>query len=506
MCGIIGIISQNHQQAVNQSIVDALTMIQHRGQDAAGVATFDGEQIHTRKSAGLVRDVVHSRHMRQLQGYMGVGHVRYPTAGSDSVAEAQPFYVNSPYGLSIVHNGNLVNTEQLHQDVIEKDLRHLNTQSDSELLLNVFAYELQQAKEKQFSVPELFAALKRVYARIQGAYSVIILIAGQGILAFRDPDGIRPLIYGRREQPGGPEYLFASESVVFNAMGFTLTDDVAPGEAIFVDQQGQVHRDVCATQVKSRPCLFEYIYLARPDSTIDGISVYQARINMGRALAEKIQSLTSKPSIDVVIPVPDTSCTAALALAQRLELPYSEGLVKNRYIARTFIMPGQRMRRHNVRLKLNAIAEEFHGKNVLLVDDSIVRGTTSREIIQLARNAGAKQVYFASAAPPIKYPNVYGIDMPCANELIATQGSIDAVGQLIGADWLVYQELDAVIAAVRRAQVRGHTKITQFEDSVFTGNYITGGVDVNYFLKLERQRNDLAKQQRGKKSDAEVAG
>jgi amidophosphoribosyltransferase len=493
MCGITGIIAK---KPVNQDIYDALTILQHRGQDAAGMVTSDGERIFLRKSCGLVRDVIRKSHMLQLTGNMGIGHVRYPTAGSDNVNESQPFYVNSPYGLSLVHNGNLTNVEVLAQDLIRTDLRHLNTHSDSEILLNVVAHELQRVAGVQLTPDQLFKALTKVYARVEGAFAAVMMINGYGIVGFRDRHAIRPLVYGRREGTHGPEYMFASESIALDALGFKLIADVQPGEVIYCDLAGQVYRRQCADQVTHSPCIFEYIYLARPDSIIDGIPVYQARFNMGEKLADKILREWPNRDIDVVIPIPDTSRTSALALAQKLKTHYSEGFVKNRYIGRTFIMPGQAMRHSSVRMKLNAIKIEFSGKNVLLVDDSIVRGTTSKEIIQMARDAGARKVYFASAAPEIRYPNVYGIDMPSALELVAHDKSVEQIAQLIGADGVIYQDLKDVYDAINDAAQSDDKKIKRFEDSVFTGDYIAGKITPRYLEELALRRNDAEKEKK----------
>ena len=502
MCGIIGTIANGQ---VNQDLYDALTMIQHRGQDAAGIMTSDGERVYLRKSNGLLRDVVREEHMLRLRGNLGIGHVRYPTAGTQNEDESQPFYVNSPYGLSLVHNGNLTNAAELSKDLINSDLRHLNTSSDSEVLLNVFAHELQRTGGVQLQPQELFKALEVVYTRVQGAFTAIVMIHGYGILAFRDSFGIRPLVYGGRSTSKGIEYMIASESIVLDALRYQLIDDVGPGEAIFIDLQGNCYRHQCVKKTQRSPCLFEYIYLARPDSVIDHISVYQARLNMGRKLADKILQQHPNHDIDVVIPIPDTSRTAALALAQHLQVTYSEGFVKNRYIGRTFIMPGQAQRASSVRLKLNAIKSEFQGKNVLLIDDSIVRGTTSRQIIDFARDAGARKVYFASAAPPIYYQNVYGIDMPTTDELIAHNHEADEVAQLIGADWLVYQSLDAVCDAVNEAASHPKDRIQRFEDSVFTGDYITGGISRQYLENLARERSDQAKQTKCNSSNLPIS-
>jgi amidophosphoribosyltransferase len=490
MCGIVGIVAKSN---VNQDLYDAMTALQHRGQDAAGIMTChqgqDQGQVFLRKGNGLVRDVIQAPHMLLLQGDMGIGHVRYPTAGTASVAEAQPLYVNSPYGLSIAHNGNLINTDELKHDLISTDHRHLNTHSDSEVMLNVFAHELQQIGGYSPTPQAIFRAVSAVHRRCRGAYAVVIMIAGYGILGFRDPFGIRPLTFGQRKTQQGLESMIASESVALDALYYKLVGDILPGEAIFIDTKGEVHRQQCAENPSYSPCIFEYVYLARPDSILDKISVYKARLTMGEKLAEKILREFPNHDIDVVIPIPDTSRHAALPLAQRLGVKLREGFVKNRYIGRTFIMPGQKQRQQSVRQKLNAIGLEFNGKNVLLIDDSIVRGTTSKEIIQMARDAGAKKVYFASAAPAVRYPNVYGIDMPAANELIAHDKTVAEVAKLIGADWLIYQDLQALYEAAWA----GNPEIKRFEDSIFTGDYITGGVDTSYLEALAKKRSDKAK-------------
>jgi amidophosphoribosyltransferase len=496
MCGIIGIIAT---RAVNQDIYDALTILQHRGQDAAGIITSDGERVFLQKSCGLVRDVIRQPQMLQLKGNMGIGHVRYPTAGSESAAESQPFYVNSPYGLSLVHNGNLTNVKELAKDLIRTDLRHLNTTSDSEILLNVVAHELQRVGGAELTAEQLFKALTQVYARVEGAFAAVMMINGYGVVGFRDRHAIRPLVYGKRDSDHGPEYMFASESIALDALGFKLIADVKPGEVVYFDQQGQIHQRQCVEHTTLSPCIFEYIYLARPDSVIDGIPVYQARFNMGKRLAEKILREWPKRDIDVVIPIPDTSRTSALALAQRLGVSYSEGFVKNRYIGRTFIMPGQAMRRSSVRMKLNAIKVEFAGKNVLLVDDSIVRGTTSKEIIQMARDAGAKKVYFASAAPEVRYPNVYGIDMATPFELIAHDKTVDQIAQIIGADGLIYQDLADVYQAINAAAQSTDKKIKRFEDSIFTGDYMAGKITAEYLRELAQVRSDDNKEKKRNK-------
>jgi amidophosphoribosyltransferase len=486
MCGIIGILSQ---APVNQAIYDGLLVLQHRGQDAAGILTCDDKRVHLRKDNGLVRDVFQERHMLGLNGNMGIGHVRYPTAGCDSPAEAQPFYVNSPFGLALAHNGNLTNADQLKDDLYRTDLRHINTDSDSEILLNVFAHELQAVAKLRLTPEHIFHTVAAVHRRIRGAYAVVMLVTGHGILAFRDPNGIRPLVFGKRETSRGAEYMFASESVALDVVGFELVRDVAPGECIFVTVDGQVHTQQCAEKPVHTPCIFEFVYMARPDSVIDGIYVHKTRLRMGERLAEKIKRVWPDHDIDVVIPIPDTSRSAALQMAYKLNLPYREGFIKNRYIGRTFIMPGQAERRKSVRQKLNAIDVEFRKKNVLLVDDSIVRGTTSKQIIQMAREAGARKVYFASAAPPVRYPNVYGIDMPSVNELIGNGRTEDQIAREIGADRLIYQDLSDLIEAAHE----GNPRITRFDASCFDGVYITGDVSRDYLERIARQRNDGAK-------------
>jgi len=483
MCGIIGIVGRS---PVNQTIYDGLTLLQHRGQHAAGILTCDGDRLFLRKDNGLVKDVFRTRHMRQLRGNMGIGHVRYPTAGCDSAAEAQPFYVNAPYGIALSHNGNLTNVDELRRAVILEDRRHLNTSSDSEVLLNVFAHELAAAPGLEPTADDIFNAVSRVHRRAKGAYAVVALLAGHGIVGFRDPNGIRPICYGKRETDEGTEYMIASESVAIDATGFELIRDLAPGEAIFISHDGQVHTRQCADEVRYSPCIFEYVYLARPDSIIDKISVYRARMRMGETLAAKIQREWANHDIDVVIPIPDTSRTAALEIAVALNLKYREGFVKNRYIARTFIMPGQALRKKSVRQKLNAIDLEFRGKNVLLVDDSIVRGTTSREIIKMAREAGARKVYMASAAPPVRYPNVYGIDMPAADEFVAHGRDIDQICEAIGADRLIYQDIEDLIEAVRA----GNPSLKQFDCSCFTGEYITGDINESYLNNQAKKRSE----------------
>jgi amidophosphoribosyltransferase len=461
MCGIIGMVARS---PVNQAIYDGLTVLQHRGQDAAGIITCEGGRLHLRKNNGLVRDVFHTRHMLRLYGNMGIGHVRYPTAGCESSAEAQPFYVNSPYGISLAHNGNLTNSDKLKQELFQDDLRQINTDSDSEILLNVLAHELQQKGKLKMKVDDVFSAVAGVHKRCQGAYAAVAMITGYGVVAFRDPFGIRPLVFGKQESPQGTNYMMASESVALDGLGYELVRDVAPGEAVFITLDGQLHTRQCAENPLVKPCIFEYVYLARPDSIIDDVSVYKARLRMGEKLADKIRRVRPDHDIDVVIPIPDTSRTSALQLANNLGLKYREGFIKNRYIGRTFIMPGQQQRKKSVRQKLNAIDLEFNGKNVLLVDDSIVRGTTSSQIIEMAREAGAKKVYFASAAPPVRFPNVYGIDMPNSDELIAHGRTDEEVCREIGADWLLFQDLEDLIEAVRK----GRPDIDGFDDSVFT--------------------------------------
>ena len=485
MCGILGIVAKS---PVNQVLYDGLLVLQHRGQDAAGIVTSEGSVFHMHKGNGLVRDVFRTRNMRSLQGNMGIGHVRYPTAGSsESAAEAQPFYVNSPFGIVLGHNGNLTNSESLKQEMFRQDLRHINTNSDSEVLLNVLAHELQAASTKyQVDAETIFKAVAGVHRRVRGAYAVVAMIAGYGLLAFRDPYGIRPLIIGKNETGAGCEYLVASESVAIDTLGFKILRDVAPGEAVLIDTRGHFVSRQCAERTVHAPCAFEFVYLARPDSLIDGISVYETRLKLGEFLAEKIRHTLPHLVIDTVMPIPDSSRPSAMELAKRLNLPYREGFVKNRYIGRTFIMPGQATRRKSVRQKLNAIAQEFKGKNVLLVDDSIVRGTTSQEIVQMAREAGARNVYFASAAPPVRYANVYGIDMPSRSELIASGRSDDEIRREIGADALVYQDLDGLKAALAAV----NPDIACFETSCFDGHYITGDVTREYLSTVESARRD----------------
>jgi amidophosphoribosyltransferase len=484
MCGIAGVVSQS---PVNQLIYDALLLLQHRGQDAAGIATNQGNKFYMHKANGLVRDVFRTRNMRSLPGNMGIGQCRYPTAGSSSEEEAQPFYVNAPFGITLAHNGNLTNWEQLKIEMFRNDRRHINTSSDSEVLLNVLAHEIQQATLGYSLDPAaLFKAVGSLHRRVRGSYAVVAQIAGFGMLAFRDPYGIRPLCLGVNETDNGMEYLVASESVALEGLGFRFVRDVLPGEAIFIDIDGNVSSQQCADNPVLNPCAFEFVYLARPDSVIDGASVYHARLKMGEYLAEKIKREFSTGDIDVVMPIPDSSRPSTIELALKLNLDYREGFIKNRYIGRTFLMPGQAIRRKSVRQKLNAIASEFKGKSVLLVDDSIVRGTTSREIVQMARDAGARRVIFASAAPPVKFPNVYGIDMPTRSELIAYGRSDEEVCREITADALVYQDLDALKRSISDA----NPAITEFEASCFDGNYITGDISRDYLDRIETSRSD----------------
>jgi len=489
MCGLVGLVAKSD---VAPEIYDALTVLQHRGQDAAGIVTCGGGKFSQRKGEGLVRDVFRQNDMQHLRGPMGIGHVRYPTAGSSGTAVAQPFYVNSPYGIALAHNGNLTNWEQLTHELFRDDLRHLNTDSDSEVLLNVFAHELQTLGKLNPAADDIFTAVEAVHRRCRGGYAVVGLIVNYGVFGFRDPWGIRPLVIGTRKSDTGREYMIASESVALDVLGFTLLDDVAPGEAVFIDQEGQLHRRRCAPHARLRPCIFEHVYFARPDSLMDGISIYKTRMRQGETLAKKIRRLRPELDIDVIIPIPDTSRIAAQSMAYELNIKFREGLMKNRYIGRTFIMPGQSHRKKSVRQKLNPVPLEFFGKNVMLVDDSIVRGTTCRQIIEMAREAGAANVYFASAAPPVRYPNVYGIDMPSASELIAHNRSVEDVCKLIGADWLVYQDLEDLIRCSRD----GNPQIEGFDCSVFNGEYITGDIDQIYLDRVALLRNDEAQNER----------
>ncbi len=483
MCGILGVVSRS---PVNQLLYDGLLLLQHRGQDAAGIATATHKAFAMHKASGLVRDVFRTRNMRGLPGTSGIAHVRYPTAGSaNNAEEAQPFYVNAPFGITLAHNGNLTNSQSLGAEMFSLDRRHINTDSDSEVLLNVLAHALMaNASGRDLTPDDVFAAVSEVHARAQGAYACVAQIAGRGVVAFRDPLGIRPLIYGVAETDTGTEYLVASESVALEGLGFTPVRDVAPGEAIFIDLEGNFHSKQCAEKTSLNPCAFEYVYFARPDSVIDGVSVYAARLKMGEYLAQEVKRQLQHGDIDVVMPIPDTSRPSAMEVAARLGLDYREGFFKNRYVGRTFIMPGQSTRKKSVRQKLNAMSMEFKGKNVLLVDDSIVRGTTSLEIVQMARAAGANKVYFASAAPPVRYPNVYGIDMPTRGELIAHGRSDDEICRAIQADALVYQGVEAMKQSMRDL----NPALLDFEASCFDGRYITGNVTPEYLNQLEANR------------------
>ena len=490
MCGVLGIVGKS---PVSTSLYDGLTVLQHRGQDAAGILTCDeNDFVNLRKDTGLVKDVFFTRHMKRLTGNVGIAHCRYPTAGSSSPAEAQPFYVNSPFGIALAHNGNLTNAHKLRKRIFKDDLRHVNTSSDSEILLNIFAHEIYNTlddKNYELSNDHLFQAVEGVFKRCQGGYAVVAYVMGVGIVAFRDKFGIRPLIYGYRDTDKGREYMVASESVALDSQDFTVIADVKPGEAIILPIDGEIETRQCSTDSSYAPCIFEQVYLARPDSMIDGISVYRTRMRMGEKLAKKIEREWPDHDIDVIIPIPDTSRTAALEMSQVLGVRYREGFIKNRYIGRTFIMPGQEERKKSVRQKLNAIELEFKDKNVMLVDDSIVRGTTSKQIVQMARDAGAKNVYFASAAPPVRYPNVYGIDMPSASELIANNRTVDQIQEQIGSDKLFYQDLGDLIEAA----TEGNPQITKFDTSCFSREYVTGDVDTAYFNDLETERSDGAK-------------
>ncbi len=497
MCGVVGIVST---RPVNQDLYNALTVLQHRGQDAAGIVTWGDEHgLKKRKSNGLVRDVFLSRHMLRLKGNVGIGHVRYPTAGGAKSSEAQPFYVNSPYGICLAHNGNLTNYDELAELLIREDRRHLSTNSDSEVLLNVLAHELQIRVNGAPTAENVFAAIDALHGRCRGGYAVVALIVGFGIVAFRDPNGIRPLILGEQDKGDRKNYMVASESVALDVLQFARVRDVHPGECLVIENDGTLHCHDYPGRVAHTPCIFEYVYFARPDSIMDNLSVYKARLRMGEELAGKIVRDFPDHDIDVVIPIPDTSRTSALQVAYHLGVKYREGFIKNRYIGRTFIMPGQEERQKSVRRKLNAIELEFKDKNVLLVDDSIVRGTTSKQIIKLAREAGARKVYFASAAPPVRYPNVYGIDMPAASELIANGRSVKEIQELIGADRLIYQDLHGLIRSVRH----DNSDIAEFDTSCFSGEYVTGDVTEEYLHELEQRRNDAAKQKRKTNHDQE---
>ena len=496
MCGVVGVVSH---EPINQILYDALTVLQHRGQDAAGIVTSDGKNLFLRRGNGLVRDVFYSKHMKRLKGNMGVGHVRYPTAGSSSASEAQPFYVNSPYGISLAHNGNLTNATELKKELFQQDRRHINTNSDSEILLNVFAQELSKQESYKVTGEDVFAAVAGVHRRCKGAYAVVLMITRDGLVGFRDPNGIRPLCYGARETENGLEYMLASESVALVTQGYELIRDIGPGEAIYIPKNGPVLTQQCAENPRLISCIFEYVYFARPDSRIDDVFVHKARMRMGHKMAERIQEEWPDHDIDVVIAIPDTSRTSAAELAATLDIKYREGFIKNRYIGRTFIMPGQKQRKKSVRQKLNPIDLEFEGKNVLLVDDSIVRGTTSKEIVQMARTSGAKKVYFASTSPPIRYPNIYGIDMPSASELIAHGRTEQEVGEAIGADKMIYQTIDDLVASI----TEGNSELTEFEMAVFTGQYITGEGE-EYFQRLEQERSDLAKNKKDKNTAIDI--
>lgn len=491
MCGIAGIVAHS---AVNFDLYESLSVLQHRGQDAAGITTCENGRFYMRKSNGLVRDVFYKKHMENLPGKMGIAHARYPTAGTSSSAESQPLYVNSPYGIALAHNGNLTNADELKEQLFQSDLRHLNTDSDTEALLNIFAHELQIIAKPDFDYEDIFTAVSAIHHRCRGGYAVVAMVAGKGILAIRDPNGIRPLVYGVRKTAQGSDYMVASESVALQAQGFELVRDLAPGEAVFISEQGDFFSKQCAENPRLSPCIFEYVYFARPDSIMDGVSVYKARLRMGQKLVQKILREMPEHDIDVVIPIPDTSRSTALEVAYHLNVKYREGFIKNRYIGRTFIMPGQKQRKKSVRQKLNPIDLEFAGKNVLLVDDSIVRGTTSKQIVQMAREAGAKKVYMASAAPPVRYPNVYGIDMASHDEFVAHNRTVEEITKIIGADWLIYQDLEDLISAVRK----GNNRVTAFDSSCFDGVYVTQDVDDAYFERLSNQRNDVTKQKKKK--------
>ncbi len=490
MCGILAVAGKDD---VNQLLFEGLTVLQHRGQDAAGIATSDEKRVFLKKNQGLVRDVFSSDDMINLKGNMGLGHVRYPTAGVSSISEAQPFYVNSPCGIALAHNGNLTNTYELKRDLFFDQLRHVNTDSDSEVLLNVFAHELYRINNVNIQPEGIFTACMGVYKRCAGAFAVVLMITGVGIVAFRDKHGIRPVSYGSRETDKGTEFVIASESVAIDTLNFNFVRDIRPGEAIFINMAGEIFSKQCVVKAGHYPCIFEHVYFARPDSIIDGISVHKARMRMGESLANKIVENWFSHDIDVVIPIPDTARTAALELSNITGIKYREGFIKNRYIARTFIMPGQAQRQKSVRQKLNAIGLEFKGKNVLLVDDSIVRGTTSKQIIEMAREAGANKVYFASAAPPVRFPNVYGIDMPTSEELVAYNRDDLQICKTLGADGLVYQDLDSLVSAAQR----GNPEILAFEQSCFTGEYVTGDVTDEYLIKLSKTRSANRDQNQG---------
>lgn len=486
MCGIVGIVGN---QNVAGQLYDGLTVLQHRGQDAAGIATVDGTRLRVQKANGLVRDVFDARTMSTLEGRVGIAHVRYPTAGSEGMDEAQPFYVNSPYGIALAHNGNLINTEDLRRQVFEQDRRNVNTDSDSEVLLNVFAYELDA--QKQLSPEAAIRAVSHVHRRCKGGYAVVSVVLGLGLVAFRDPHGIRPLVLGKRSHAEGDEYIVASESAALDVLGFQRIRDVQPGEALVITARGELFSEICSETAEHTPCIFEYVYFARPDSMIDNVSVHKARMRMGIKLGEKILRLRPDHDIDTIIPIPDTSRDAALEISNTLGVKYREGFIKNRYIGRTFIMPGQGERVKSVRRKLNPIHLEFRNRVVLLVDDSIVRGTTSQQIVQMARDAGARKVYLASAAPPVRYPNIYGIDMPAAEELVAHNRSVEEIEAHLGCDWLIYQDIKDMEAAVRE----GNPALQNFDSSCFNGHYPTG-IEPGYFARIQQLRSDDAKHKR----------
>ena len=504
MCGIIALLLADQGEHVNQMLFDGLTVLQHRGQDAAGIVTAERRRLHLRKNNGLVKDVFGAHHMAELRGNVGLGHCRYPTTGSSSCAEAQPLYTNYPHGICVAHNGNLTNTDALETLVRDKYMRHINTDSDSELLLNIFAEEMaQQAKlgEDKDDKDKVFSSISNVLQNCEGGYAGMYLVNGIGIVGFRDPHGIRPIVLGSRPsptQPGKTDYVMASESVAIDTLGFSLTRDIRPGEAVFLDMRsGEISTHQCLPEATLSPCIFEYVYFARPDSIMDGVSVYETRLKMGEKLAQKIMRKIPDHDIDVVIPIPDTSRTSGLQVAYAIGRPFREGFIKNRYIARTFIMPGQKARKKSVRLKLNTIKSEFAGRNVLLVDDSIVRGTTAREIVQMARDAGAKNVYFCSAAPPIRYPNIYGIDIPTRHELVAYQREEADVAKHIGCEWMVYQDLPDLEESVKSLEDPSKATFKSFDCSCFSGTYVTGEtIDNDYFKRLHDKRNDAAKQER----------
>lgn len=499
MCGIVGIVSTTKKDTAPY-IYDALTILQHRGQDAAGIVTSHKGRFYMHKSNGLVRNAFKTKHMVGLLGGMGIGHVRYPTAGSSSGAEAQPFYVNSPYGIAFAHNGNLTNTEALVQELFEQDFRHINTNSDSEILLNIYAGELGKLEKQRINEKDIFTSITQVHKRVRGAYAAVGMIPGYGIFGFRDPNGIRPLILGKRTTNGGTKHMLASESVALTALGYEITRDIAPGEAIVIDRQGNIFTQQCSSVSKYSPCIFEFVYFARPDSVIDNISVYKSRLRMGQKLAQRIREQWADEKIDVVIPIPDTSRVSALQLAQKLGVKYSEGLIKNRYIARTFIMPDQQQRKKSVHQKLSAIELEFKDRNVLLVDDSIVRGTTSKQIVQMARDAGAKKVFFASAAPAVRYPNVYGIDMASSKEFVAHNKNTNEVCKTIDADRLIYQDLEDLIWCIQQ----GNPDIKEFDCSCFNGEYVTGDVSENYLQGIEGLRSNNAKRKNDTNATSEL--